>query len=682
MPPVTGEIAPALSPLDVFAAQSRALARQLEDSRKNGRRVSRLPPLAVADGLAKKPGFVPAPIEERKETAERDASDPPSASSGSKMEIEDPVFRPKSFYPRFSSLPVKEETDVFESPISRDEQFVTPSEQPMGDYFEKQRTRSPEYFSRPRTGMDRVSQVSNSRPKTSFDSFSRKMDLERGGSVESTSSRMSQFSNTNSLHPPNPPYARKAPSIRSVDSEDDNPGITPSSSFSQYRKFSGSSGGFSAPQSPQSTFASHLHHNRSPSQNSDYSLGGTRLAKPAFNFSRPRSRGMAPVDTPPDIPTPDSHTPRIVGEEDARSTLSREAVLPGEQEEIPELDDSAKTAASSYIYAKYSLPRGRMVSRDSLPLDSLMPKFEWEKASVQSSARPPLQTVDSSQSLTVPDAGGIPRTSTESAPAGPIASLFLSAPASPALPRTSTESAPVVPAPPASPPPEIPHRHSMTSMQTGNSGSTIKAAHQVDRTAAAAAANGGDLTAEEHLTKGIALHERGALSESTYHLRRAARQNSPTAMLLYALACRHGWGMRPHPAEGVTWLRKAMDCASIEMTHMADDDQGDDPAAAAAAAGAAMGGPDAAGRKTRKAQFALSMYELGVSHLNGWGIEQDKALALRCFEIAASWGDADAMAEAGFCYAQGVGARKDLPKAARYYRRAESKGMSMVGNSW
>ncbi|KAL9105192.1 MAG: hypothetical protein Q9187_008772 [Circinaria calcarea] len=40
------------------------------------------------------------------------------------------------------------------------------------------------------------------------------------------------------------------------------------------------------------------------------------------------------------------------------------------------------------------------------------------------------------------------------------------------------------------------------------------------------------------------------------------------------------------------------------------------------------------------------------------------------------------MAEAGFCYAQGVGCKKDLKKAAKYYRTAEAKGMSMVGNSW
>lgn len=47
-----------------------------------------------------------------------------------------------------------------------------------------------------------------------------------------------------------------------------------------------------------------------------------------------------------------------------------------------------------------------------------------------------------------------------------------------------------------------------------------------------------------------------------------------------------------------------------------------------------------------------------------------------------AWGDVDALAEAGFCYAQGVGCKKDLKKSAQFYRKAEAKGMSMVGNSW
>lgn len=131
------------------------------------------------------------------------------------------------------------------------------------------------------------------------------------------------------------------------------------------------------------------------------------------------------------------------------------------------------------------------------------------------------------------------------------------------------------------------------------------------------------MTAEEHLEKAIALHEDGKLNESTYHLRHAARQGHPTGMLLFALACRHGWGMRPNQKEGVQWLRRAAECASIEIA----EDEGH----------AQEGKPvNVLNSKTNKAQFALSIYELGVSHMNGWGIEQDKALALRCFEIAGS----------------------------------------------
>lgn len=79
--------------------------------------------------------------------------------------------------------------------------------------------------------------------------------------------------------------------------------------------------------------------------------------------------------------------------------------------------------------------------------------------------------------------------------------------------------------------------------------------------------------------------------------------------------------MRPNQQEGVQWLRKAAESASVEI---ADDEDHIKEGKSV----------DHLERKTRKAQFALSIYELGVSHMNGWGIEQDKALALRCFEIA------------------------------------------------
>jgi TPR repeat protein len=57
-------------------------------------------------------------------------------------------------------------------------------------------------------------------------------------------------------------------------------------------------------------------------------------------------------------------------------------------------------------------------------------------------------------------------------------------------------------------------------------------------------------------------------------------------------------------------------------------------------------------------------------------------LAFPTNTIVIAWGDGDALAEAGFCYAQGIGCKKDFKKSARFYRLAESKGISMVGNSW
>lgn len=132
-----------------------------------------------------------------------------------------------------------------------------------------------------------------------------------------------------------------------------------------------------------------------------------------------------------------------------------------------------------------------------------------------------------------------------------------------------------------------------------------------------------EMPADEHVNKAVALHEEGKLNESTYHLRYAAKQSHPTGMLLYALACRHGWGMRPNQPEAVSWLRRAAECAGVEI---AEDEHN-------AKEGQRV---DVTQRKTRKAQLALSIYELGVSHMNGWGIEQDKTLALRCFEIAGS----------------------------------------------
>jgi TPR repeat protein len=142
-------------------------------------------------------------------------------------------------------------------------------------------------------------------------------------------------------------------------------------------------------------------------------------------------------------------------------------------------------------------------------------------------------------------------------------------------------------------------------------------------------------------------------------------------MVLYALACRHGWGMKPAPEDGVAWLTRAVESSHLEL---AEDER--------KAAGPNVRGEDVANRRANKAQFALGVYELGQSYMNGWGVAQDRALGVRCFEIAGAWGDADGLAAAAHCYMEGIGVRKDLRKSARLFRQAEAKGVNVAGNSW
>ena len=725
-----GDIPPAMSPLDIFAMQSRLLAKQLDDSKRNGRRVSRLPPLTTGDPITKQKS-----VYDRSRSAEAKIVSPGLSSrrneedtSGTMAEVEEPSFRPRSFYPRMSNVPAMDDDlgDLVEP--SPDETFVTPAERPSAhtnDYFGPTRTQSPEpsvRAMRSAEAIDRNPWVSPPRNHEYFHHHHQINEPQRGASIESSSSK----SHNGSLAPPKSPHTRQTPSIRSIhDSSDDElSASTGGSGFSRDRKLSSSSG-ISMPQSPFSPFAQV--HNRSPSLNSEYSLGGSLLARPAFNFSRPLSRQSQQMEMgrQPSFdsrPSTDVVRPPFTSESRQPSADSQRFLFMDDTVLTPALGKDGSpdlrdpdAPAPSYIYAKFSLPRGRMLQRDSGTLQNdQMPRFEWDQPVVRTNVRPRTPLAQRPMTPT-----GSMQSSTELSRSSPRPSVEQSTRSSPrpsaeqfgrASPRPSTEGSTYFSPRPsaeqreepisrpsteqhtrASPRPSMEEAHYLsrqaprpsteqyrqeysrpppTPVQADDkseytastrSGSTIKARPR-------APAPSLDLTAEDHLAKGIELHERGAARESTYHLRIAARQNNPTAMLLYALACRHGWGMRPNQQEGVQWLRKAADFASLEIV-IGEEQKDSKPS-------------DILERKTKQAQFALSIYELGVSHMNGWGIEQDKTLALRCFEIAGNWGDPDAMAEAGFCYAQGQGCKKDLKKAAKYYRMAEAKGTSMVGNSW
>ena len=662
-----GDVPPVMSPLDMFAAQGRMLQKQLEDSSKNGRRVSRLPPLMVSNAI-KSPGLSSAGSQGsyfRSRSAGIDGSSPEEqglrhkqdeGKAGFSPELEEPALRPKSVYPRMSGF--YDEEDMPQTSV-KGHLFTPPPSQgfqhPSNDYFTIHRALSPE----PRARTPKTFQFKDS-PNASQHGFQSARDTRDARLGPPLGHDPLKYAPHKPESPSKMSHRRQAPSVKSVPIDSSDEELSASTTFSEQRKQSSSSG--LSNQSPVSPYV-HIHA-RSPSLNSEYSLGGSRLARPAPNFSRPISRSslgrpsMDSTSRQPSFdqrPSFDQPSRQLSNDSQQKFVFIDDGVQTPtsmSSEHLPESGDPADLPAPSYIYTKYSLPRGRMLQRDSQVLSNTqMPRFEWERPNMTSNVIP--STPPSDQRSISTSSSNPQSNQSEELSRTP--------------PRPSEDSSTSFHNMRPPPTPISNHAPTESSVST-RSGSTIKASRSVP---AQHARKSNDLTPEDHLVKGIESHEKGNFKESTYHLRIAARHNLPTAMLLYALACRHGWGMRPNQAEGVQWLRKAADSASLEV---ADDQeqqsQGDKKP------------EDILSQKTRRAQFSLSIYELGVSHMNGWGIEQDKALALRCFEIAANWGDADAMSEAGFCYCHGHGCKKDLKKAAKFYRMAEAKGVSMVGNSW
>jgi hypothetical protein len=317
---------------------------------------------------------------------------------------------------------------------------------------------------------------------------------------------------------------------------------------------------------------------RSPSSASDansmYSVGGTRLPKPSFNFSRPLStRPSVDSQHRPSIDIPLNHP----GQDYYSDLLPTPMSM---SEEAREFDSNNPGPAPTYVYTKFDLPRGRAVGRESVVFQDSHPDLPPQNVEMRqqpSNIRTTTSSLPKGSNLQPPPLQRLQSAPTHNSPRPSPSSSDLRA-------ASATSS---------SGPPKSPHLH------------------------VTPAAN---LDPDEHLKIGIDLHEKGSLQESTYHLRCAAHGGHATGMLLYALACRHGWGMRPNQKEGVSWLKKVTELASSEV---ADDERGITNAAYME-------------KKGRRAQFALSIYELGVSHLNGWGTEMDKGLALNCFEIAGS----------------------------------------------
>ena len=185
-------------------------------------------------------------------------------------------------------------------------------------------------------------------------------------------------------------------------------------------------------------------------------------------------------------------------------------------------------------------------------------------------------------------------------------------------------------------------RGSTTSTRSRRSETTITSqpnfhhAHLGDNPARATVIS--DAKSDDDIQVALQLHEAGNLSESTAMFGRLASKNA-MAQILYGLALRHGWGIDADPALGITYLsRAAQNSASVE--------------ADARHNGVKKGG-------AAKGDLVLAIYELANSFRHGWGVERDPVAARKYYEVAANLGDTDAMNEAGRCWEDGYGGKKD-----------------------
>ncbi|EPS38892.1 hypothetical protein H072_7374 [Dactylellina haptotyla CBS 200.50] len=443
---------------------------------------------------------------------------------------------------------------------------------------------------------------------------------------------------------PRTPRDGAAPTITSLMNEDDSLFLPPQPAFAK-----------SAPNTPRPSSAM-------SDTASIYSVGGT---KRAFNFSRPMSKTSfyepgegfgGPMGRSPSMDL--ARPPRRTDSLDYRSFVEEaERNDQADEENFGDVNSEMRGprsftprhrttgsglsgrvgASESYTYSAYTLPRGRQVDRSSIVFfDGERHRFDVDEDGIPIVKRTNSNGTENSMSP-----------SSTAMPASPFAAM-----------RASQESQrSMIPPPTPSQVPLPPPTLGRSPSSESNSSVLRPRTSGVQK-----------LSPEEHLNIGIPLHEKGSYAESTYHFRLSALGGNTTGMLMYALALRHGWGMRANQAEAFNWLRKAALLAQDEMASAEKDPSKPKPTWWES--------------KSMRSKFALTTYELGMSYTNGWGCTEDKTVGLKYFEIAASWGDVDALSEAGYAYANGQGCKKDLKKSAKYYRQAADNGVSMVGNSW
>ncbi|GAA5939580.1 Dsf2p [Sporobolomyces koalae] len=178
------------------------------------------------------------------------------------------------------------------------------------------------------------------------------------------------------------------------------------------------------------------------------------------------------------------------------------------------------------------------------------------------------------------------------------------------------------------------------------------------------------VTPEDFLQVGIDHHEAGDLTRAAWCFEQSVRKDGGcgAGMLMYGLTLRHGWGCQLNAPLGFRYLQMAAESVVEDLDRVV------------------FGGrtltESEANTRAAKSELVLALHEIGVSYRFGWGIEKNKKMAVSYFILSADLGDQDAQQDVAFCFANGKGCKKDLKRAAHYYRLAVAQGAEDWGLSW
>ncbi|QLQ80356.1 hypothetical protein HG537_0D03570 [Torulaspora globosa] len=170
----------------------------------------------------------------------------------------------------------------------------------------------------------------------------------------------------------------------------------------------------------------------------------------------------------------------------------------------------------------------------------------------------------------------------------------------------------------------------------------------------------------------IEMRNEGQLEESARRLRQACLAHDKTAFLLYGLALRYGCGVPKDYKESFRHIKLA-----AEVTSEPDEifNCEIDPFQLESTDNIPNIAPE---------PIAPALYECGIAYLKGYGPDHPNELhGLKYLEKAASLGHIDSMCLSATIWSKKSATRKkDIPRAACWFRLAEKRGANLIGSEW